>query len=241
MLNQLSIKIYADGANLQEMSQLCRSPWIKGFTTNPTLMRNAKVIDYVAFAHAAIALVGNSPISFEVFADTFDEIIEQALEIASWDTKVYVKVPVTNTLGESTCSALKFLAKNNVKLNVTAVFTPKQVEEIVNHLDDTPAIISIFAGRVADTGRDPKQTITQALEITKKFPNIEILWASCREIYNIIEADQVGCDIITVPNNFLKKLDLLGKDLTEFSLETVNMLTKDALAAGYNIPIKEVV
>jgi transaldolase len=211
---------------------------VKGFTTNPTLMRKANITDYVAFAHEVLAAIPNHPVSFEVFADDFSEMEAQALEIASWGKNVYVKIPVTNTKRESAAPLVQRLAKRGVQLNVTAVFTLAQVEAITAVLDAaTPAVISVFAGRIADTGIDPMPLMAQAKKITRSKPKTELLWASPRELLNIFHADSVGCDIITVTPDVLAKLNLVGKDLDEYSLETVMMFYKDASAAAYSIPV----
>lgn len=237
--NDLSIKIFADGADLDGIREMADNPLIKGFTTNPTLMRKAGVEDYKAFALDAIPIVGERPISFEVFADDFDEMEAQAMEIASWGDNVNVKIPITNTKGESAAPLVGRLSGKGVKVNVTAVFTLEQAEEITGVLDPaTPAILSVFAGRVADSGRDPNPHMEQAVEIARTKPNTEILWASPRELLNILQADAAGCHIITVTNDVLKKLSSIGKDLSEFSLETVKMFYDDAQAAGYGIEVE---
>jgi len=239
-LSELKIKIFADGADLAGIKAMYAKPWIKGFTTNPTLMRKAGVSDYKAFAHEVLRAVPDRPVSFEVFTDDFDGMVDQAMEIASWGPNVNVKIPVTNTKREFTGRVIRDLSENGVQLNITAVFTLEQVEAIVDNLSpDTPAIISIFAGRVADTGADPVPLMQAALEVVRSRPRAELLWASPRELLNIVQADECGCHIITVTNDILNKLSLLGKDHDDFSLETVEMFHRDASAAGYTIPISQ--
>ncbi len=235
--SDLSIKIFADGADLDGIREMAGNPMIKGFTTNPTLMRKAGVADYKAFALDVLKIVPERPVSFEVFADEFDEMEAQALEIASWGDNVNVKIPVTNTQGISAAPLVGRLSGKGVKVNVTAVFTLDQVEEIIAVLDpSTPAILSVFAGRIADSGRDPIPHMEKAVGIARAKPEAEILWASPRELLNILQADAAGCHIITVTNDVLKKLGNIGKDLGEFSRETVQMFYDDASAAGYTIP-----
>jgi len=232
----LKIKIFADGADVKQISSLKDHPLIKGFTTNPTLMRQAGVSDYEAFAHQVLQVITEKPISFEVFADDLPTMYQQARKIASWGANVNVKVPVTNTLGEFTGPIIKQLSDEGVSLNVTAVFTNQQVDSILTCLNPAVAnIISVFAGRIADSGRDPMPYMVRAREQLAGYPNAELLWASPREVLNIYQADQVGCQIITVTSDLLKKLDLHQKDLNEFSLETVKMFYKDASSAGYQI------
>ncbi|NQU55745.1 MAG: transaldolase [Rhodospirillales bacterium] len=236
----LKIKIFADGADLDGIREMYANPMIKGFTTNPTLMRRAGVDDYEAFAREALKIVTDRPISFEVFADEFDEMEEQALEIASWGPNVNVKIPITNTQGESAVALVETLAAKGVIVNVTAMFTLQQVEAITAVLNpEIPAILSVFAGRVADSGRDPVPHMKEAVAIAIAKPKAEVLWASPREILNIFQADEVGCHIITVTNDVIKKLANVGKDLERYSLETVKMFYDDASAAGYNIDTKE--
>lgn len=233
---QLKIKLFADGADLAGIQEMATNPLIKGFTTNPTLMRKAGVSDYKAFALEAIKLVGDRPISLEVFADDFVEMERQAKEIASWGKNVNVKIPVTNTKGEFAGDLIKRLSESGVVVNVTAVMTLDQVKRVTERLHpDTPAIISVFAGRIADTGADPVPLMGVAVEIMKAKPKAELIWASPRELLNLFQADSVGCHIITATNDILKKLSLAGKDLDEYSLETVRMFYSDAQAAGYKI------
>jgi len=232
----LKIKLFADGADLAGIAEMAANPLIKGFTTNPTLMRKAGVADYQAFALEALRLVGGRPISFEVFVDDFDEMEKQALEIASWGQNVYVKVPVMNTKGKFSGHLIRRLSLARVKLNVTAVMTPDQVRMITECLaPDTAAIISVFAGRIADTGRDPMPMMHEAVRVMKARPKAELIWASPRELLNVFQGDSVGCHIITATNDILKKLSLVGKDLGTYSLDTVKMFYEDAQAAGYSI------
>ncbi|MES1164616.1 MAG: transaldolase [Verrucomicrobiota bacterium] len=229
------IKIFADGASLPSMLESARDPRIAGFTTNPTLMRKAGITDYRAFAKEVLAAIRDKPISFEVFADDIPEMRRQAREIATWGANVYVKIPVTNTLRESTGSLVKELAAAGVKLNVTAICTLEQVRDVARALaGGAPSVVSVFAGRIADTGRDPIPLMKEALQVCRAAaPSAELLWASPRELLNIVQAAEMGCDIITVTPDLLKKLELVGKDLAEFSLETVQMFFKDAQAAGF--------
>jgi len=235
-LGDLKVKIFADGADKEGMVEMYRKPYIKGFTTNPTLMRMAGVSDYEAFAMDVIQAIPDRPISFEVFSDDFDEMERQALKIANWGENVYVKIPVTNTAGKSSLGLVGKLADAGVKVNVTAMMPLSQVKDMVNVLAGGPsAYVSVFAGRIADSGRDPVPIMAAAVESCSDYPNIELIWASPRELLNIFQADAIGCHIITVTNDVLKKLSLIGKDLDEFSLETVKMFREDALKAGYTI------
>ena len=235
-VKNLKVKLFADGADLAGIKEMATNPMIGGFTTNPTLMRKAGIADYKAFAHQVLGVVGGRPISFEVFADAFDEMEKQALEIASWGKNVNVKIPVTNTKGEFCGPLVERLSRAGVQLNVTAVMTLDQVKRITDKLaPDTPAIVSVFAGRIADTGRDPVPLMAEAVKILKSKPKAELIWASPRELLNIFQADAVGCQIITATNDILKKLSLVGKDLDAYSLETVDMFYKDAQSAGYTI------
>ena len=235
-LQELQVKIFADGADLAGIREMIAKPWIRGFTTNPTLMRKAGVTDYARFAKQVIAEVPDRPISFEVFADDFDEMRREALEIAKWGDNVYVKVPITNTRSQSSVKLIRDLAGAGVKLNVTALLTVEQVREVAPALAGGPgAFISVFAGRIADTGRDPIPIMTEALEILRPSKNLELIWASPREILNIIHADGIGCHIITVTNDLLKKADLIGKDLVEYSLDTVKMFYEDGRKAGFKL------
>jgi len=239
-VSELKIKIFADGADYESMIALYDQPHIKGFTTNPTLMKKAGVADYKAFALDVLKAIPDRPVSFEVFADDFSQMEAQALEIASWGSNVNVKIPVTNTRGEFAGALIERLAKRGVKLNVTALLTLAQVERVTERLAAaTPAIISVFAGRIADTGVDPVPIMAQAVKIMKARPKAELIWASPRELLNIFQADAIGCHIITATNDILKKLSLVGKDLGQYSLETVEMFYKDAKAAGFTIAARE--
>lgn len=239
-IGDLGIKVFADGADLDDIRQLYADPLIKGFTTNPTLMRKAGISDYKNFALEALKIVPDRPVSFEVFADEFDEMEQQALEIASWGENVNVKIPITNTRKESSAPLVERLSNKGVAVNITAIFTLEQVRSIVDVLSPSmPAILSVFAGRVADSGRDPMPHMKEAVAIATGKPKAEILWASPRELLNIFQADEAGCHIITVSNDVIKKFSNIGKDLGEFSRETVQMFYDDASAAGYTIPVKE--
>ncbi len=234
--DNLNVKIFADGADLDGIRKLAQNPLIKGFTTNPTLMRKAGVSDYAAFAGDMLDVIGGAPVSFEVFADGFDEMEAQALEIASWGDNVYVKIPITNTRGESSVPLVGRLSAQKVQVNITAMMTLDQVRAVAEVLhEETPAVVSVFAGRIADTGVDPVPLMREAASILKSRPKAELLWASPRELLNIFHADEVGCHIITVTHDLLGKLSGVGKDLDQFSLETVEMFYRDASAAGYTI------
>ncbi len=233
-LSQLKTKIFADGADKAGMLEMYRNPMIKGFTTNPTLLRKAGVSDYQAFAHDILKAIPDRPISFEVFSDEFNEMEAQARKISSWGKNVFVKIPITNTRRESAVNLIRNLAKSGVKVNVTAMMTLDQVRDVSQALAGGPsANVSVFAGRVADTGRDPVPLMAAAVELIRPYPNIELIWASPRELLNIFQADEIGCHIITVTNDILKKLNLVGKDLHDYSLETVKMFREDAVKAGY--------
>ena len=236
-LSLARIKIFADGASLPALLELAENPRIAGFTTNPTLMRKAGVADYRAFAHEVLAAIKDKPISFEVFADDAPEMARQAREIATWGENVYVKIPITNTRRESMVPLVRELSAAGVKLNVTAICTLDQVRDTAAALrGGAPSVVSVFAGRIADTGVDPTPLMREALSICRAADRrIELLWASPREVLNIVQAAEVGCDIITVTNDLLAKLPTLGKDLAEFSLETVQMFHRDASAAGYRL------
>jgi transaldolase len=236
MTPPLKIKIFADGASLPGILEMSRNPLISGFTTNPTLMRKAGITDYEAFAHEALQVVTSLPISFEVFSDELPEMERQALKIASWGDNVYVKIPSTNTHGESTHELAARLAASGVKLNVTAMTTPEHLARILPSLEGgPPAIASIFAGRVADSGRDPLPLMRECLELIQSAPNVELLWASPRELFNLIQADEIGCHIITMTNDLISKIPTLGKNLDEFALDTVKMFARDSEAAGYRL------
>jgi transaldolase len=229
-----NVKIFADGANLDGILELAGQPEIAGFTTNPTLMRQSGISDYEGFARKLLERITDRPISFEVFADEHDEMLRQAQLIASWGSNVYVKIPVTDTRGATTVAVVRELSDSGVHLNVTALMTTPQVEAVTSAVAGGPgAIISVFAGRVADTGRDPIPLMRAALEIMAPYPEIELLWASPREILNVRQADDIGVHIITVTHDLLRKLTLFGKDLDAFSLETVRMFHDDAAAAGF--------
>ena len=234
--SDLKIKLFADGADLAGIKTMYAKPWIKGFTTNPTLMRKAGITEYKAFALEVLRAVPDRPVSFEVFADEFDEMETQAMEINSWGPNVNVKIPVTNTKRQFAGPLIRRLSEAGVQLNITAVLTLDQVKGITEHLSvKTPAIISVFAGRIADTGTDPVPVMRQALTIIKAKPKAELLWASPRELLNIVQANEIGCHIITATNDILNKLSLRGKDHGDYSLETVQMFHRDASAAGYTI------
>lgn len=233
-IDELSVKIFADGADLAGMLALYRQPHIKGFTTNPTLMRKAGITDYRAFAMEVLSAIPDRPISFEVFSDELPEMERQAREIASWGEHVYVKIPVTNTRGVSACDIVRRLSNDGVKLNVTALLSLAQVRDVVAAVaGGAPSCISVFAGRVADTGYDPVPLMTAAVEMLKMAPNAELIWASPRELLNIFQADAIGCHIITVTHDILKKLSNVGRDLEDYSLDTVKMFHTDATAAGF--------
>lgn len=237
-VDQLRVKIFADGADLKGMKEAAAQPLVKGFTTNPTLMRQAGVSDYKAFALDVLKLIPDRPVSFEVFADDFPTMEAQGREIASWGDNVYVKVPVTNTKGEFAGPLMTRLSGAGIKLNVTAIMTNEQVKRVAASLaKDTPAIVSVFAGRIADTGRDPVPLMREAVALLKDRPKAELLWASPRELLNIFQADEIGCHVITVTGDVIRKLALVGKDLDRYSLETVAMFYKDAVTAAFTIPV----
>jgi len=236
MVKDLKIKIYADGADLKSMLEEYNKGIVSGFTTNPSLMKVAGIKSYRDFGKKILKEIKDMPISFEVFGDDEETIIKEARELFTWGENVYVKIPVVNTKGEFNENIIKTLVEENVKLNITAIFTYKQVKDVMSLLNkDSEAIISIFAGRIADAGVDPIGIMKEAIELSREYPKVEILWASCRELYSIIEANNIGCDIITVQNSILKKIDLLGKDLNEYSIETVNDFFKDANSLGFSI------
>lgn len=230
------MKLFADGAERGEMLQMYRNPRIQGFTTNPTLMRKAGITDYEAFAREIVTAIPDRPISLEVFSDEFGDMEQQALKIASWAENVYVKIPVTNTRGESSSPLLRCLSKKNVKLNVTALLTLEQVEEVSDAMASCPSgYVSVFAGRIADTGRDPIPVMRKAVEILSMNRHLELIWASPRELLNVFQAEDVGCHVITATKDILKKLELVGKDLSAYSLETVKMFREDAVKAGFEL------
>ena len=236
VLEGISTRIFADGADLDGILTLAGDPRIAGFTTNPTLMWKAGLTDYAEFAERLLERIATHPISFEVFADDVDEMRRQARLIASWGENVYVKIPVTTTSGESMAPLVRELSEDGVKVNVTALFTTAQVELITAAVKDgAPSYISVFAGRIADAGIDPVPIMARSVEIMLDAPRAELIWASPREILNLIQADQVGCHIITITHDLLKKLDCLGKSLEQYSLETVRMFHGDAAAAGFKL------
>jgi len=235
-LGDLRVKIFADGADKAGMLDMYAKPYINGFTTNPTLMRKAGIDDFESFARDILHSIPDRPISFEVFADDFEEMGRQARWIATWGPNVYVKIPVTNTSGESATGVISALSAEGIKLNVTAMMTVGQVKAVAAALDpQTPACLSVFAGRVADSGRDPVPLMLEALEALAAYPRFELIWASPRELLNIFQADAIGCHIITVTNDILAKLPGVGKDLVDYSLDTVKMFYNDARAAGFEI------
>ena len=235
-MKNLKIKIFSDGADVAEMEKAAKTGIISGFTTNPTLMKKSGITDYRKFAVEAIAKVNNLPIYFEVFSDDFESMEKEALIISGWGENVYVKIPITNTKRESSADLISALDKKGVKLNVTAILTLEQVEKVFDALDSSSkSIISVFAGRIADTGVDPIPIMKQAKSILAPKKNLELLWASSRELLNIFHAEACGCDIITVTNDLLKKLPMVGMDLGDLSLDTVKMFYNDASAAGFRI------
>jgi len=232
----LKIELYADGADVREMAAARDAGQVRGFTTNPTLMRKSGVGDYEAFAREALRAVGDLPISFEVFADEFAEMERQARQIATWGDAVFVKIPITNTRRESSIDLIRRLAAHRVKLNITAILTLDQVRCVVDVLQpEVPAIVSVFAGRIADTGRDPVPLMREAAAIVAGKPKARLLWASPRELLNVFQADSCGCHIITVTPDILKKLTMVGKSLDDLSLDTVKMFYNDAAAAGFRL------
>lgn len=237
-LDDLRVKIFADGADKPGMLEMYRRPYIQGFTTNPTLMRKAGILDYPGFAREILDAIPDRPISFEVFADDVGEMERQARTIAGWGEQVYVKIPVTTTNGESTSGLVRRLAHDGVKVNVTALMTLDHVRTVAEAVaGGAPCYVSVFAGRIADTGRDPLPLMAAAVEILRPNPVAELIWASPRELLNIFHADSIGCQVITVTNDILRKLELVGKDLDEYSLETVRMFYDDAVAAGFALEL----
>lgn len=235
-VEDLRVKIFADGADKAGMLEMYAKPFVKGLTTNPTLMKKAGITDYRAFCKDILTSIKDKPLSFEVFSDDFSEMERQALEIASWGENVYVKIPVTNTKQETCYALVKKLAEQKVKLNVTALMTLDQVRDVVASLNpNIPSYVSVFAGRVADTGVDPVPVMAKAVEMLKVAPAAELIWASPRELLNIFQADEIGCQVITVTNDILKKLSLVAYDLNEYSLDTVKMFYKDAVEAGFKL------
>jgi len=236
--SDLTIKIFADGADLATMKEQAKNPLISGFTTNPSLMKAAGVTDYKAYALEIFAAIPDKPISFEVFADDLPTMERQAREIATWSPNVNVKVPVTNTKGESLVPIIERLSAEGVVLNVTALYTVDQVRDITNAVAaDTPCILSVFAGRLGDTGHDPVPMMEASVEVVKAKPKAELLWASTREVYNVVQADRMGCHIITAPQSVISKLGGMGKDPAQNSLDTVKAFYADATAAGFDIPV----
>lgn len=239
-LKNLDIKIFADGADLVSIEKLNMDQNISGSTTNPSLMKKAGVTEYKKFCQDVLKITKDKPVSFEIFSDDLDKMYDQANEIASWGKSIFVKIPITNSKGEKTSGLIKKLLENKVKCNVTAILTIQQVKEIYEISNfETEVIISIFAGRIADTGIDPIPMMTEAVNICKTKKNIEILWASTRELINIYQANQINCQIITVPHDILKKIPLIGKNLDDLSLETVQMFLNDATKAGFKIKINK--
>ena len=237
LLEQLPIKIFADGADREGITELYRKPFIRGLTTNPTLMRKAGINGYESFAKSVLKVVKDKPISFEVFSDEFPEMRRQARKISGWQSNVYVKIPITNTRGDSAVPLIQDLANEGVRLNVTAILTRAQVEAVAAVLNpDAPAVVSVFAGRIADTGIDPKPIMRDALHMVRSLPAAELLWASVREVLNIFQAAECGCHIVTVPHDILAKvIKLGGMGLADLSLDTVQMFHRDALVAGYSL------
>ena len=235
-LKTLKVQIFADGADKARMLELYVNPHVKGFTTNPTLMRQAGVTDYEGFAKEILRHIPDRPISFEVFSDEFPDMERQALKIASWGPNVFAKIPVTNTKGESSAPLIRNLVKQGVQLNVTAIFTTAQIDAVVAALKGTKhSYVSVFAGRIADTGRDPLPIMTHAVDACDAAGGMEVIWASPREFLNIFQAEEIGCHVITVSPDILKKLNLCGRDLDGFSLETVKVFYSDGAAAGYKL------
>jgi len=235
-LADLKVKLFADGAEKKSMLELYANQLIRGFTTNPTLMRKANIGDYESFAHDILAAIPDRPISFEVFADEFDEMERQARKINTWGPNVYVKIPVTNTRSESACPLIHRLSHDGIKINVTAMLTSEQVCRVVEALvGGAPSNVSVFAGRIADTGVDPLPIMEHAVRLIRPHPQIELIWASPRELLNVFQANSIGCHIITATPDVLKKLSLVGKDLTEYSLETVKMFADDASKSGFTL------
>jgi transaldolase len=235
-VEQLRVQIFADGADRARVLELRSYPWVKGFTTNPTLMRAAGVDNYEGFARELLKLVPDLPVSLEVFSDEFEEMERQAVQISSWGDNVWVKVPVTNTRGEPSGELVRRLAARGVQLNVTALMTVRQVEQVSGWLTDAEkSFVSVFAGRIADTGRDPVPIMADALNAIRSSPQIRLIWAGPREVLNVVQADAIGCHVITLTQDLFRRLRSLGRDLDEFSLETVQMFHRDAEAAGYRL------
>jgi transaldolase len=235
-LKDLTIKIFADGADREDMLKMNEDPYIQGLTTNPTLMKKAGIKDYSSFCKEILTQIKSKSISFEVFSDDFSEMEHQAMEIASWGNNVYVKIPIINTKKETCYELVKRLSKQKVKINVTAIMTIHQVSKLVSALNpEVPSYLSVFAGRIADTGRDPLPLMIETIKILKTLPKSELIWASPRELLNIYQADEIGCHVITVTKDIIKKLTLIGYDLDMYSLDTVKMFYNDALEAGFKL------
>jgi transaldolase len=235
-ISELKVKIFADGANLDDIIQMNSNPLIKGMTTNPTLMRKAGITDYKNFAQEVLGIVKTKPVSFEVFSDELEQMEKQAQLIASWAENVYVKIPVTNSRGVPTNELIRKLSKKGIKVNVTALMTLEQVKSILEFLEDgVPSYISVFAGRIADTGRDPIGIMNKSLEAMQSNKTVELIWASPRELLNIIQADQIGCHIITATSEILNKIKMIGYDLDSYSLDTVKMFYEDAKSSKFHI------
>ncbi len=235
-IDNLKIKIFADGANLETMVTMAGLPYIKGLTTNPTHMRKAGITNFKKFSLSVLNEINEKPISFEIFSDDLDGMVRQGLEIASWASNVYVKIPITTTEGEPTLEVVRKLVDQGVKVNVTALMTGNQVKSVFEVLDSrVPSYISVFAGRIADTGRDPLGIMSESLKVMKSNKTSELIWASPRELLNVFQADSIGCHIITATSDILNKLKLVGKDLEEYSLETVQMFRDDAISSGYEL------
>ena len=234
-IHGLKVKIFADGADAPEMLEMYSKPFIKGLTTNPTLMRKAGISNYRAFAREILAQIKDKPLSFEVVCDEFAEMERQALEISGWADNVFVKIPVTNTRGEASYALIRRLASRGVKLNVSAIMTPAQIRDVVSALSpEVAGFVSVFAGRIADTGVDPMPLMAAAVQMLKSRPKAELIWASPREVLNIFHADSVGCHVVTATHDILRKLPLVGYNLDEYSLDTVRMFYRDAVAAGFS-------
>jgi len=236
LIDSLKVKLFADGADIDGMVEMANEPYIAGLTTNPTLMRKAGISNYAKFAKEVLREIKTKPVSFEVFSDNLEEMKTQAEIIASWAENVYVKIPVTNTKGNSTAPVVKFLSNKGVKLNVTAIMTEMQVQQMIENLNDSvPNYISVFAGRIADTGRDPMPIMSECVKIISSNPNSELIWASPRELLNVFQANEVGCQIITATSDILDKLHLVGKNLEQYSLETVEMFYRDATSNNFKL------
>lgn len=236
LLSDLKIKIFADGADLEGMLKFHAYPYIKGFTTNPTLMRKSGITDYEGFARRVLEQITDRPISFEVFSDEFEEMGRQARKISTWGKNVFVKIPVTNTRGEFSVGLIRSLVSEGIQLNVTALATPGQVQDVSPALGGrVPSFISVFAGRIADTGREPAPLMKQAVQTMAQYPNQQLIWSSPRELLNIFQANEIGCHVITVTHDILNKLPIIGRDLDEYSLDTVKMFYTDAQKAGYKL------